>query len=81
MAIEHFLHIKGDTISPSHFIKYCANRAINFEVVGADRVCLVDSGMNICFYQSKPPYNVWESNIFKIDFQYDWTISFRLGKK
>lgn len=80
MAIEHFLHIKGDKIRLSHFIKYCASRAINFEVVDDDRVYLVDSGMKVCFHQSKPPYNVWESNMFKMDFQYDWTISFRLGK-
>lgn len=54
MAIEHFLHIKGDKISPGHFIKYCANRAINYELMREIRqegLFLYNSDLELCYFK------------------------------
>ncbi len=80
MSIEHSLKIKGGRIPIQHFLDYCAEKCINFEVEDDTRVYLYDWEMWVSFLEGRPSYNVWECSAFGMDFIFDATICFKLGK-
>lgn len=80
MSIEHSLKINGEMIPIQYFFDYCAEKCINFNVENDTSVYLCDWEMWVYFCEARPPYNVWECSAFDIEFTYDATISFRLGK-
>lgn len=80
MSIEHSLKIKGEKIPIQHFLDYCNCKRIKFEVEDDIKVYIFDWEMWVYFGKSKPPYNVWECNAFGIEFEFQISISFKLGK-
>lgn len=80
MSIEHSLKIRGEMFPIQHFFDYCAEKCINYNVEDDTSVYLCDWEMWVYFCEARPPYNVWECSAFDIEFTYDATISFRLGK-
>lgn len=80
MSVEHSLRIKGKMIPLQHFLDYCVEKCINFEVEDNTKVYLYDWEMWVYFLEDRPPYNIWECSSFGMDFRFDATICFELGK-
>lgn len=79
MAIEHKLIFKGHKILVEEVIDYCLERYINFEVLNDKNIYLDDWGLTLCFLCNQEK-NIWQSQVYNVDFLYDETIIFRLGK-
>lgn len=79
MAIEHSLKMKGEMVPIQHFLDYCAEKGIDFDVEDDSSVYLCEWKLWVYFREAGPPYNAWECSTFEHNLIYNATISIRLG--
>lgn len=81
MAIEHKLILKK-SVNIQHLMDYCCDNYIDFEVVGCD-LYINKWELNITFLVKESTSiieNIWKSDEFDTEFQYNQVIIFRLGE-